>query len=196
MRCKKEEFIENEFFHFYNHAVDNLDLFKEHDDYIYFLKKFKNNRNKYPLSVIAYCLMPNHFHFLLRQDSKIPIYNIFRDCFTSYALHYNSKYNRKGTLFMGPLQHIRVKTEKYLLCLCKYIHFNPKKAKLVKDLTDWKYSNYLEWIEKRNGDLFYNEIKQLFYYDIIDYEENILEYEQYINEREFNELAIDYDKNN
>ncbi|MBC8526328.1 MAG: hypothetical protein ISS28_04325 [Candidatus Cloacimonetes bacterium] len=121
MRCKKEEFVKGRFFHFYNHSVPELKLFREHEDYIYFLKKFKKNLEKYPLTVIAYCLprvikylityvcnykqnnlyfsgiyqnivsitrgeMPNHYHFFLRQDSDIPIYNIFDDSFASYSI--------------------------------------------------------------------------------------------------------------
>ena len=149
MRCKKEEFVNGEYFHIYNHAVgDNL-LFRKDDDYEYFLDKFVRSNSKYPSTVVAYCLMPNHFHFFIRQDGNEPIYRIFNDTFTAFTLHYNSIYHRKGTLFQGPLQHIQLMNDGYFIQLCKYIHFNPKKAGIVNNLKLWKFSNYLEWIGLR-----------------------------------------------
>ena len=191
MRCKKEEFQKSEYFHFYNHAVFGELLFRKNDDYLYFLDKFKNNLKKYPLTVVSYCLMPNHYHFFLRQDSKIPIYTIFSDSFTSYVLHYNSKYKRKGTLFQGPLQHAHVHSDNYFVQLCKYVHYNPKKAKLVSKLEDWKFSNYPEWIGIRNGKLFSNEFKNMYPDDFYDYSNRILEYEKYLEEQEFQNILLD-----
>lgn len=135
--------------------------------------------------------MPNHYHFLLRQNSDIPIYRIFNDSFTSYVLHYNSKYKRKGSLFQGPLQHIRVKKHEYFVCLCKYIHYNPKKANLVKDLSEWKYSNYLEWINASKGELFSEELRDIIASDYRNYSVTLLDYEEYINERDFQKLVLD-----
>ena len=150
MRCSKELFIKDSFFHIYNRSVEPLILFRERDDYIWFLKRFKKKATEYPATVFAYCLMPNHFHFLMRQDSNKAIYKIFNDALSSYVRHYNFKYKRKGTLFEGNLQHISIKENNYFIYLCQYIHFNPKKAGLVKTLEDWEFSNYLEWIGNRN----------------------------------------------
>ncbi|MCK4340046.1 MAG: transposase, partial [Candidatus Cloacimonetes bacterium] len=149
MRCPKESFIKDSYFHLYNRTVKPNKLFYKKDDYIWFLKRFKKKIVLYPATVFAYCLMPNHFHFLIRQDSDKPIYKIFNDSLSAYVKHYNYKYKRKGTLFEGHLQHKNVNNEKYLLYLCQYIHFNPKKAGLVDNLEDWKFSNFLEWIGKR-----------------------------------------------
>ncbi len=61
-------------------------------------------------------------------------------------------------MFRSPLQHKIVATEKYFIRLSLYIHFNPVKSNLVKRPEDWIYSNYLEWIGKRKGKLFCNEV--------------------------------------
>jgi putative transposase len=85
MRCNKESFQENSCFHVYNHSIDSLDLFKTDDDYLFCLKKIKEKLKSYPASIFAYSLMPNHFHFFLRQDSHEPIYRIFNDVFAGYV---------------------------------------------------------------------------------------------------------------
>ncbi len=191
MRCKKEEFLKDEYFHLYNRSVDNTLLFKSNDDYLYFLDKFKIKNNTYPASVFAYCLMPNHFHFLLRQDDDKPIYQIFNDINNSYVQHYNNKYSRKGHLYQGSLQHKRVKKENYIISLCQYIHYNPKKAGLVNNLSGWKYSNYLEWISKRNGVLFNDELLKIYFKSAELYKQQIKCYEKYLKYKEFAELLFD-----
>ncbi|MCF7792924.1 MAG: hypothetical protein K9N09_03345 [Candidatus Cloacimonetes bacterium] len=191
MRCKQEEFVKDEFFHIYNRAVNQELLFNENEDYEYFLSRFENKLTEIPASIVAFCLMPNHFHFFLRQDGNIPVFKLFDSSFRPYVLHFNSKYKRKGTLFQGPLQHIRVKSNNYFVQLCKYIHFNPIKAGLVKDLVDWKYSNYLGWSGKGKSRLFFPEFKEIFADELENYEQTIREYEEYIEEKEFNKLLFE-----
>jgi len=89
------------------------------------------------------------------------------------------------------LQHKRVKKENYIISLCQYIHFNPKKAGLVNNLSDWKYSNYLEWIGKRNGILFNEELLKIYFGSPELYRKQIKYYEKYIKEKEFAELLFD-----
>ena len=191
MRCKKEEFVKDAVFHLYNHAVDDLLLFRIRDDYIYFLNKFKKVLPKYPASIYAYCLMPNHFHFCIKQNSEKPIYRIFNDSFASYALHYNSKYNRNGTLFQGHLQHKKVNQDKYLIQLCKYIHYNPEKAGLVEELSGWEFSNYPEFIGIRNGVLFDRKLLLDYKDDFENYQVTITEYEEYLEDSKFSGLLIE-----
>ena len=136
--------------------------------------------------------LPNHYHFLIRQDDEKPAYRIFNDVFSSYVKHYNFKYHRRGTLFSGALQHIHIKKENYLIALCQYIHYNPKKAKLVNNLLEWEFSNYPEWIGKRNGKLFNNELLNTYFGSSKDYKKQIEEYEKYVSDKEFVELLLDF----
>jgi len=158
MRVKKENFVNGSCFHIYNHAVEHLNLFRVNNDYLRVLSRFKQKILTYPATIFSYCLMPNHYHFFIRQDSDVPIYKIFNDIFSGYTLYYNHKYSRKGTLFRSPLQHKIIATEEYFIRLSLYIHFNPVKSNLVKRPEDWIYSNYLEWIGKRKGKLFCKEV--------------------------------------
>ena len=191
MRCKKEEFLKGEYFHIYNRSIDNTLLFILDDDYLYFLDKFKSKIKIYQASVFAYCLMPNHFHFFIRQNDDKPVYQIFNDVNNSYVKHYNNKYSRKGHLYKGQLQHKRIKNDEYIVSLCQYILYNPKKAGLVNELSDWKYSNYLDWIGKRNGILFDDELLKIYFENAEIYKQQIRYYEDYINDKEFVELLFD-----
>ena len=191
MRCKQEEFVKDQYFHFYNHAIGDELLFREDEDYIWFLNKFKIVLQKYPASIFAYCLMPNHFHFLIRQDSEKPIYKIFNDLNNPYVKHYNYKYKRVGRLYRDSLQHIRVYKENYLIHLCQYIHYNPVKAGIVNRAENWRYSNFLEWIGARNGDLFDVELLKAYFGDSKDHQNEIQAFEKYIKEKEFTKLLLE-----
>ena len=73
--------------------------------------------------------------------------------FGSYSQAFNKIYNRSGALFEGPFKAIVVETNGYLHHLCRYIHANPVRHAIAFDLEMWPYSNYLDWIGKRNGTL-------------------------------------------
>ncbi len=97
--------------------------------------------------------MPNHYHFLLRQDSESKLNISIGYLFNTYTKAINKKYKGSGTLFEGNFKALEVEDDKYLLELCRYIHRNPIDDNLVENIEDWKYSNYQEWIGKRNGTL-------------------------------------------
>jgi len=118
MKVKKEQYEKNIIAHFYNRTVDKELLFRKKEDYIQFLRTFKESLNKIPTSVFAYCLMPNHFHFLLKQNSNVPLYKIFNIVLSSYVQKYNIKYKRKGSIFSNPLQSKLIMNNKQLLTLC------------------------------------------------------------------------------
>lgn len=146
MRCLMNDFKSGAIFHIYNHAIDDYDLFYDDEDYDYFLSLLKKNIKKIPANIYSYCLMPNHYHFLIRQNSDIEIFRLFNYSFISYAHYYNKKYDRKGPIFQSPLQHILVNNESHLLQLSKYIHLNPVRGNLVLTPEEWKYSDYQKWV--------------------------------------------------
>ncbi len=191
MRGRKEEFIKEQYFHIYNRSIADIMLFINDEDYIYFLNNLKTNIDKYQVSVFAYCLMPNHFHFLLRQNGDKPVYQIFNDLNNSYVQYFNKKYSRKGYVYQGSLQHKRVRKERYLIALCQYIHYKPKEAGLVNNISEWKYSNYLEWIGKRKESLFNDELLKTFFVRCELYRQRIKEYEIFLKNNEFTELLFD-----
>jgi len=192
MRCKKENFIEGGIYHFYNRAVDGENLFRQPSDYLFILNILRPLQIKFNFSIFTYCLMPNHFHFLFRQDNQIPLFHVFNNLFSRYVQRFNHQYHRRGCLFQGKLQHKPITDEKYLLAVCQYIHFNPIKAGLVRELDDWPYSNYLEWIGKRHGVLFCPEIRDTYFPVPSDYAAQIEEYRKYSEKSDFIDLLHDF----
>ena len=105
------------------------------------------------LTPIAYCLLPNHYHYLIRQNGDSPAGRLPQRVFNSYSKAYNKRYGHSGTLFEGNYRVILIEREAYLLHLCRYIHANPVIHGIVSEVTAWPYSNYLEWIGEREGSL-------------------------------------------
>lgn len=147
MRCSEKEFQPGAIFHIYNHAIDDYNLFYDDEDYDYFLQLFEDKLKKIPTSLYAYCLMPDHYHFLIQQESDRKIFNLFNYLGISYAHYYNKKHERKGPIFRSPLQHIKVDNDIYLLQLSKYIHLNPVRKELINNPEDWNYSDYRRWTD-------------------------------------------------
>ena len=103
--------------------------------------------------LLCYCLMPNHFHFLIKQNGNLPIGKLVSKVCTSYSKYFNKKYQRVGSVFQSPFRSVLVETDPQLLWLSAYIHNNPKTAGLVADLKDYKWSSYPDYIGFRQGNL-------------------------------------------
>ena len=141
------------YYHIYNRGAHQMAIFREPKNYLFTISKIKEYSRKNNISVIAYCLLPTHFHILGRQDGEQPARNLPQFVFNSYTKAYNKSYGHSGTLFEGRFRAKPVQNSSYLLHLCRYIHGNPVKDGLVSDPVDWEWSNYLEWIGERNGTL-------------------------------------------
>ena len=141
------------YYHIYNRGANQTSIFHEATNYLFVLGKIREYARKNNIAVIAYCLMPTHYHILARQDGNEPAGNLPQLVFNSYTKAYNLKYFHSGTLFEGRFRAKPIQTKSHLLHLCRYIHGNPVKDGLVADPADWQYSNYLDWIGERKGSL-------------------------------------------
>lgn len=157
MPKREPVFHKHGIFHIYNRTLDELRLCYTNDNYFYLTTLIQKYRKKYEVDFLAYCLMPNHYHFMLRQNTDIPISRFLSDLFNSYAQALNKQLGRKGPIFEDRPQYKHIDNEKYLYHICRYIHLNPVKAGLVKNVHQWPFSNYLEWMGKRNGTLVNND---------------------------------------
>ena len=146
-------FAAGEYYHIYNRGADRSPIFFRPSNYTYCLQLVKHYLSQYPVTLIAYCLMPNHYHFLLRQDGDMPLSKFIGVLFNAYVQAVNKQQARSGSLFEGRFRHRRIDREEYLTQLCRYIHLNPVKAQLVQRPENWPYSNYRDWIGLRAGTL-------------------------------------------
>lgn len=120
-------------------------IFFDDNDYISFLRVLKKACDDYDASLLAYCLMNNHIHLLIKfAENNMP--QMFKAIGASFVFRYNNKYGRSGSLFNGRYYSKAVNDDSYLLTALKYIHFNPVKAELCKSPADWKWSSYNEYI--------------------------------------------------
>jgi putative transposase len=141
------------YYHIYNRGAHQTSIFRERANYLFVISKIKEYARKNHLAIIAYCLMPTHYHFCVRQEGEEPAGNLPQYVFNSYSKAYNRKYAHSGTLFEGRFRAKPIETTSYLWHLCRYIHGNPVKDGLVTNPSDWEYSNYPEWADERNGTL-------------------------------------------
>lgn len=153
MPAKRPPYVAGGFYHFYNRGAHTVSLFREEDNYLFVLRKMKAYCRSLYLTPIAYCLLPNHYHWLVRQDGEEPARKLPQRVFNSYSKAYNKRYEHSGTLFEGNYRAKPVEAEAYLLHLRRYIHADPVIHGLVDGVADWPYSNYLEWTGERGGTL-------------------------------------------
>jgi REP element-mobilizing transposase RayT len=156
--------IANETYHIYNQGNNQEKVFYNDTDYIQFLTLFK--RFVLPNGkVLAYCLMPNHFHFLIHatdESAKLkPAGNIslcelsngFRLLQSNYAQYFNKRNNRSGSLFRQKTKakNLSEGDQNYGFTAFQYIHQNPFKAGLVTKIENWIYSSFIDYLGLRKG---------------------------------------------
>ncbi len=152
MPRRQVTFAIGNYYHIYNRGNNRELIFFEKENYIYFLRQLRNHLTTKGVDIIAYCLMPNHYHLLIYLQTEQ--FSQRMHTFTlSYTKAINQRYQRTGSLFQGRFQAILVNTAEYLLHLTRYIHLNPVEAGLVKKAEDWDFSSYQEYINLRNGNL-------------------------------------------
>ena len=168
-------YVKNGFYHIYNRGVEKRIIFKNTQDYKVFLKYLKEclslPQNKEKLNTIftlkgasfkgvprqpknyyknifleAYCLMPNHFHLLIKQLDQKSIEGFMRSLATRYSMYFNKKYNRVGKLFQGRYKAVLITDDSYLLHLSRYIHLNPLEC---TDNLVGAYSSYADYLGLR-----------------------------------------------
>ncbi|MCL5958107.1 MAG: transposase [Chloroflexi bacterium] len=178
MPYRDQVFVEGSYYHLFNRSVDGEKLFFNRETYEYCLRLANLYRRKCGVSVVAYCLMPNHYHFLLKQETGEPLSKFINLLFNSYVQAVNRQQSRKGPLFEERFRHVLVDRNEYLVHLCRYIHLNPAKAGLVSRPEDWPFSDYREWIGQRAKYLGDNGPVQGFFTTAEEYRQFVTDYHE------------------
>lgn len=138
----KKYFMVGDCLHIIQRAPGADILFNEESDYLYFLHLMKVVSKNYSINFIAFALMKNHVHLLLKiNQSNLDI--AMKRLFQAYAQYFNKKYKRRGAVFGGVYAAIEQRTKNQLLATSVYIHLNPYKAKIVDDPINYKWSSIL-----------------------------------------------------
>ncbi len=190
-RIYRADFEETGIYHVYNRTNNREKLFLSEENKYFFLRKLKELLS--PVSgIYCWCLLPNHFHFLLRikEEKEIIAYlgekekqqltitekkylsgvilldeiieGCFKRFFQSYALSFNKVHSRSGNLFYKPFKRVRIDSDTQFTHVVIYIHANALKHKLCNDLTEWKWSSFHSLISDNPTTLLRNELMEWF----------------------------------
>jgi len=180
--------VEGGYYHVYNRGVAKSTVFERNDDYFiltnllqsYLTPKpradkqafdpkdpfWRSKLEKDEVKLLAYALMPNHFHLLLYQETEHGITRFMKRVIGAYVKYFNGKYDRVGPLFQGRFKAAKIESDEYLLHLSRYIHLNPLELAprgldgqgLYDWLTRFEYSSYpaylgskdINWVDKKD----------------------------------------------
>ena len=156
----------------YSHAIETLDYYRFLDPptrFSYFLKTNSDEKAIFQrqleshtklVKIIAYCLMPNHYHLILKQNYENGISKFISLFQNSYAKFFNQRHERIGHLIQGSFKSVRVISNEQLLHLGRYIHLNPVNAFLIKseDLSTYQWSSYPHYLGKQHMQLIESDI--------------------------------------
>ena len=134
-------------YHIMLRGINQQQIFIEDEDYYKFLRVLKDCKEICGFELYAYCLMGNHVHLLIK-EGKETIDNILKRVGSRFVYWYNIKYDRKGHLFQDRFRSEPVDDQSYFNTVLVYIHQNPKNGGICKDLGDYKFSSYNEYINK------------------------------------------------
>ena len=174
--------VNGEIYHVFNRGVADQPMFTQKRDCDHFLQtlcyylpdrppvrlsKFNNlsrelrveiekqlSRMETIASVHAFCLMPNHFHLLLKQQQEGGISSYLKKLTDSYSKFFNTKYERNGPIFQGQFKAVHVGSDEQLVHLSRYIHINPLTGYVVKDfeqLLNYPWSSLPQYLKGREG---------------------------------------------
>lgn len=186
---RKSVFSIGEYYHIYNRGTEKRDIFLDKADYLRFLvllyisnntdivhisnlinqgdslmKIMKLERGETLVDIGVYCLMPNHFHLLIKEKVENGISKFMKKLSTGYSMYFNKRYDRTGSLFQGVFKSVYADNDEYLKYLFAYIHLNPVKLidsrwkeNGIKDknsaetfLGEYTFSSYWDYKEKNN----------------------------------------------
>ena len=181
MSIRKVNFAIDEYYHLYNRGNSKQKIFLDEEDYNHFVKLLylcnsiksiayrdisKNvydfDRENTLIFIGVYCLMPNHFHILIREKTENGISKFMQKISTAYSMYFNKKYKRTGGLFEGKFKSQHVDIDRYMKYLFSYIHLNPIKLieskwkeigiknikGAIKYLKTYQYSSYLDYLKE------------------------------------------------
>ncbi|HLB95606.1 MAG TPA: transposase [Patescibacteria group bacterium] len=128
------------------------------------------------VQIIAYCLMPTHFHLILKQLAEKGISSYMANTLNSYTHYFNMKHRRKGPLWESKFKNVLVNNDEQLIHLTRYIHLNPATALLTEKPEQWSFSSYNKYLSTSCST---STLCQ--YSDILDIKTS--EYKKFVNDR-------------
>ena len=131
-------------------GVDGRDIFIDDRDRQVFLRCILRLKLETQHTILAYCLMGNHFHFAVKV-ANIPLSCIMHRLLTSYAIAFNARHDRQGHLFQARYKSVLCLNDRYLIALVRYIHMNPVRAGMVAQPGFWPWSSHRQYLQRKSS---------------------------------------------
>jgi putative transposase len=132
-------------YHVINRGNARQDVFHKDADYEAFLKAMRHACIELPMRVLAYCLMPNHFHFVVWPSADGDLSQWMHWVQNTHVRRYHQHYKTSGHLWQGRFKSFPIEEDEYLLSVLRYVERNPVRAKLVRRAENWKWSSARYW---------------------------------------------------
>ncbi|MBI2019394.1 transposase [Candidatus Daviesbacteria bacterium] len=208
---RKLVFRDGEIYHVFNRGIDRRTIFTDKKEYERFQKLIKFYRHKdipirfskinqqpvefrekileklysseRALDILSYCIMPNHFHFLLKQTSDKGVSVFISNIVNAYTKYFNTKHERTGPLFEGVFKAVHIETDEQLVHVSRYIHLNPVSSSIIPtgELEDYEWSSYPEYLSLTEEEIAQKDL-------VLDMFKSIQAYQEFVNNQ------IDYAK--
>jgi REP element-mobilizing transposase RayT len=198
---RKTRFQNGKYYHIYNRGVEKRLVFMNEADYkkfIYKMRDHNNIKNKiytpgHPVSrdtgrqeveklvdIIAFALLPNHFHLLLKQSQEKGVSKYLHKLTMGYSKYFNQTYKRTGALFQGRFNSVSIKSDEQLRYLSAYINSNAEIHSIAK-VNKWKWSSYYKYLELNKHSISLKDIERLVDpKDILGQFKDAKEYREYV----------------
>lgn len=198
-------FADQSFYHIYNRGVEKRIIFLDERDYQRFLqtlyhyqfdkpvpsfskRKGLNSQNftqNTPIvEIIAFCLMPNHFHLLIKQCKENGVSEFMSKVINSYTKYFNARHKRVGPLLQGMFKAVSIDSDIQLMHVSRYIHLNPFVSNLTRDLDNYLYSSYPDYIGLAKGKICNKKPVLNLFKDSDDYKEFVVDHSDFAKEIE------------
>lgn len=191
-------------YHVFNRSVQDIPIFKGAKNASLFLEAteyylqvkppvrfsfYRRAKEKYPIdlqrkivNLFTYCVMPTHFHFLVRQEEEKGIRKFIQRLTNSYAHYFSIKYKNRGPVFEGNFKAVRVENDEQLIHLSRYIHLNPVTAYLAEQSEDYPFSSYHDYLRGKNTAMLDVDLVLSFFKSPKDYQKFVLAQKDYQRE--------------
>jgi len=137
-------------YHVLNRGNGKEKIFHKEEDLWAFIELIKEAKKRYPLDIFAYCLMPNHFHIVVRPFQANYLSKWMQWLMTSHVRRYHRHYKTTGHIWQGRFKSFIIQKDEHLLTVLRYVERNPVRARLVFSAKDWNWSSHKERISEES----------------------------------------------
>jgi len=176
-------------FHIMSRGINKMEIYRDSHDRLKYLDILHRVKKKFTYELFAFCLMTNHNHLLIK-EGKTEISKVMASINIRYAMYFNKKYQRVGSLFQERYRSEPIRSEPQLLVCARYIHNNPVKAGIADSPGNYRWSSYHDYLDNHNSELLdCNQIMDMLGSDTVSARNQLMRFTKLDNDDSF----LDYD---